>query len=208
MMSLRRLVSQNRNRHVDKELRVDLDLTYITPNLIAMGYPARNMEGLYRNHINDVIRFFEARHRDRYYLFNLCSERSYSPTPFNNRVARYPFDDHQAPPFSLIPLLCREIQGWLSKDELNVAVIHCKAGKGRTGLMVCCYLLFSGQCKTAEEAMQLYGSLRTSDGKVRPYECSTWFLILTRGLRYQVRYDIYSILKLSFREVFLTRCCK
>lgn len=50
------------------------------------------------------------------------------------------------------------------KSQQRVAVIHCKAGKGRTGLVICCYLLFSGISSSAEEAMDLYGVKRTVDG--------------------------------------------
>ena len=48
----------------------------------------------------------------------------------------------------------------------GVCAVHCKAGKGRTGLLISAYLLFMGACKTPKEAMQFYARRRTFDGKV------------------------------------------
>ena len=59
-----------------------------------------------------------------------------------------------------------DITLFLIKNPDSVAAIHCKAGKGRTGVMICCYLIFSGLCKTAEEALDYYAKRRTSNKKV------------------------------------------
>lgn len=95
-------------------------------------------------------------------MYNLCSERDYEDEVFEGRVGRYPFDDHNAPLFDLIMAFCQDVHAWLTANENNVAVIHCKAGKGRTGVMICSYLCYSGKY-TAEESLKFYGQRRTYD---------------------------------------------
>lgn len=48
-------------------------------------------------------------------------------------VSQFPFDDHNCPSFEDLPFFCKDVADFLSEHEKNVACIHCKAGKGRTG---------------------------------------------------------------------------
>ena len=54
---------------------------------------------------------------------------------------------------------------FLKQDPKNVVALHCKAGKGRTGTAICCYMLHTGVAQSASEACDLFGKMRTMDGK-------------------------------------------
>ncbi|CAM6088650.1 unnamed protein product [Calypogeia fissa] len=137
----------------------DLDLSYITSRLLAMSFPAQNMEAIIRNPMWQVQRALDSRHGTNYKVYNLCQEAVYDAESFHGRVEVIPFDDNHVPPLHLIRIFCESVQQWLDEDPANVVVIHCRAGKGRTGLMVCAYLVYKGM--GTEEALQLYASQRT-----------------------------------------------
>jgi phosphatidylinositol-3,4,5-trisphosphate 3-phosphatase/dual-specificity protein phosphatase PTEN len=158
---MKSLVSQDKTRFCYDGF--DLDLTYITPRIIAMGYPSKNIEGIYRNNMEDVKNFFITRHPDHYKVYNLCEERKYKDCFY--RQESFPFKDHEAPPLNLIKPFCEDAKKFLDEDEKNVVAIHCLAGKGRTGTFICCLLLYLNFFETAEECLLYYGLLRVGTVK-------------------------------------------
>ena len=99
--------------------------------------------------------------------YNLCSERKYQVgmDEYFEECMNYGFDDHNPPPLELIRPFCEDMHEWLSQNDKNVAAVHCKAGKGRTGVMVSAYLIHSGICADAEKALQYFGDMRTYNAK-------------------------------------------
>ena len=95
-----------------------------------------------------------------------CSESDYNFAYFQNMVEVIPFDDHTPPKFLQIPELCAKADSWLKESLKNVIIVHCKAGKGRTGTMVSCYLMHSKKCQTPFEAMRFFEKQRTKDLRV------------------------------------------
>lgn len=163
LRGVRGLVSKKKRRFQEEDF--DLDLTYITPNVIAMGFPSQGTEGMYRNPMPEVQRFFRKYHNGHVKVYNLCSERDYSDEDFGGPVGRFPFDDHNPCPLDLIAKFCADVDAWLAHDPENVIAVHCKAGKGRTGLMISAYLLHSGAAKSASAALNEFGKMRTSNGQ-------------------------------------------
>jgi hypothetical protein len=112
--SLRKAVSKKKLRY--QEGGYDLDLTYITGSIIAMGFPSEGSEGMIRNPLEEVVKFLDARHGPHYRVYNLCSERSYESRKFHNRVGLYGFDDHDVPTTELIVRFCFDLGSWLSSS--------------------------------------------------------------------------------------------
>ncbi|GAB5359550.1 hypothetical protein AAMO2058_000553500 [Amorphochlora amoebiformis] len=160
----RKLVRGKKN-FVITDTGIELDFTYVTDRIVAMGFPSERLEGLYRNPYSEVYRHLETKHRGHYKVYNLCSERSYAASKFHNRVSCYPFDDHNAPPLNLLVDICEDIQGHLTENKDNIVAVHCKAGKGRTGTIIAAYLVFAGATDSAVDALTFFGYQRTKNSQ-------------------------------------------
>uniref|UniRef100_A0A2K6PSK1 Phosphatidylinositol-3,4,5-trisphosphate 3-phosphatase n=1 Tax=Rhinopithecus roxellana TaxID=61622 RepID=A0A2K6PSK1_RHIRO len=156
---MRRLVSENKRRYTRDGF--DLDLTYVTERIIAMSFPSSGRQSFYRNPIEEVVRFLDKKHPNHYRVYNLCSERAYDPKYFHNRVGRIMIDDHNVPTLHEMVVFTKEVNEWMAQDPENIVAIHCKGGKGRTGTMICAFLIASEIFLTAEESLYYFGERRT-----------------------------------------------
>ncbi|KAJ4162879.1 Telomerase protein component 1 [Fusarium falciforme] len=108
------------------------------------------------------------------------------------RVRHYPWPDHHPPPFRLMPMILASMRNWMHGGDLEggrvtedgrpvssgkgtddaarreekrksrVVVVHCKAGKGRSGTVSCSYLI-------AEEGWKPEDALaRFTERRMRP----------------------------------------
>ncbi|KAM4701240.1 phosphatidylinositol 3,4,5-trisphosphate 3-phosphatase TPTE2-like isoform 2-T2 [Discoglossus pictus] len=155
----RRMVSENKRRY--QKDGFDLDLTYITDRIIAMSFPSSGKQSFYRNPIEEVARFLDLKHKDHYKVYNLCSEKGYDPKYFHYRVERVFIDDHNVPALVDMLTFTASVRAWMAEDPKNVIAIHCKGGKGRTGTMVCTWLVDSDQFESAKESLDYFGERRT-----------------------------------------------
>ena len=171
MSCFRHCVSGNHIRYIDDEY--DLDLSFITDKLVASGCPAFGKEQLYRNPHRKMERFCNSHFGDNYYVFNLCSEKERQYTDlFGNRVFNFPHPDHYAAPLELLFQCVLKAVELLLSPARPTLIIHCKAGKGRSGTIICCILLYLGYLQhveiTPNEALALFAQKR---GEAIKYPC-------------------------------------
>lgn len=156
----RQMVSQNKRRY--QMDGYDLDLTYVTQRIIATSFPSTGMLALYRNPIEKVAAFLNDKHKGKYRMYNLCSERTYETHHFQGcTVERYLIDDHNVPTLEDMVRFTKSVKEWLSADKENVIVVHCKGGKGRTGTMICVWLVEAGIFSSASQSLDYFGNRRT-----------------------------------------------
>lgn len=152
------MVSQKKIRF--KNENFNLDLSYITPRIIAMAYPASGMESLYRNKMHDVKEFLDTRHPGKYYVIN-TSSRKYDYSNFHNRVIDIDWPNHHPCRFYYFSKLVLETAKLLlDTDPETVIVVHCLGGKGRTGSLIGCLLSLSGVIPRILDANAFYKEKR------------------------------------------------
>mmetsp|Transcript_6560 Transcript_6560/g.15079 ORF Transcript_6560/g.15079 Transcript_6560/m.15079 type:complete len:521 (-) Transcript_6560:300-1862(-) len=155
---VRRRVSGSRHRFTENGF--DLDLAYVTSRLIAMGFPGRGYGACFRNPQSEVKRFLNEAHGKKFRIYNLCAEKYFRDNGFPEESVSFPSADHCPPDFANMFEFCKDVEAWLQADEENVAVVHCKAGKGRSGTMICALLLYAEAVTSARDALRWFGRIR------------------------------------------------
>ncbi|KAK3391279.1 phosphoinositide 3-phosphate phosphatase [Podospora didyma] len=182
---LRQIVAGPRAKHQE----TGLDLCYVTSQIIATSGPSQTYpQRAYRNPLDRLVTFLDEKHGDGWAIWEFRAEGTgYPDEAVYNRIRHYPWPDHHPPPFRLVPMIMAGMRNWLAGGELEggkvtageghemkklsaeeqkkinrVVVVHCKAGKGRSGSMACSYLI--SECGwTPEDALA-----RFTERRMRP----------------------------------------
>ena len=105
-------------------------------------YPQR----AYRNPTDALVKFLDYKHKTEWAVWEFRAEGTgYPDSEVHGRIRHYPWPDHHPPPFAIIPNIMASMRNWLKDREAvklkRVVVVHCKAGKGRSGTIACSYLI-------------------------------------------------------------------
>ncbi len=164
---LRQIVAGPRSRHPE----AGLDLCYVTPFIIATSGPSGTYpQRAYRNPLDQLVKFLDYKHGEEWKIWEFRAEGTgYPDSEVYGRIRHYPWPDHHPPPFRLVGLIVAGMRNWLLEGEGKkgekdrVVVVHCKAGKGRSGTMACSYLISECGWKP-EEALARFTERRMRPG--------------------------------------------
>ena len=126
-------------------------------------YPQR----AYRNPTDALVRFLDYKHDTDWAIWEFRAEGTgYPDSEVYGRIWHYPWPDHHPPPFALVPNILASMRDWLKGPDTKpgrVVVVHCKAGKGRSGTAACSYLI-SEEGWTVEDALFRFTTRRMRSG--------------------------------------------
>ncbi|EXJ64521.1 hypothetical protein A1O7_00857 [Cladophialophora yegresii CBS 114405] len=169
---LRQIVAGPRARHPE----AGLDLCYVTDDIVVTSGPSSVWpKKAYRNPLDQLVGFLDRKHGEDWSIFEFRAEGTgYPDSEVYNRVHHFPWPDHHPPPFAIIPNLMASMRNWIQRvdekagedggdNQRRVAVVHCKAGKGRSGTAACSYLISEEGWKK-EDALQRFTTRRMRPG--------------------------------------------
>eukprot|EP00903_Cladosiphon_okamuranus_P019148 g17614.t2 len=176
------VVATNKTRFMEDGF--DLDIAYVTKRIIVHGVPNVSADPLYEDPRTEVRRLLDKYHFDRYKVYNFASELAQMTPPTQRvdaRVERYPFTDDTCPPLESVVDFCENAKAWLDAHEDNVVSLHCKAGKGRAGIMAACLMVRMGE--TAATAVESFDATQGADIRRTGMNHRAWVFLYERLIR-------------------------
>lgn len=201
---LRALVASPKKLHHDADLGLVLDLAYVTPQLILCSGPVSSYyKSFYRYPLSDLVRFLDHYHGKEgagWHIWNFRGEGpGYEDTEVAGRVSHFPFPDHQPPSLDILIQAVAEMKAFLDESPKHVAVLHCKAGKGRAGTMCCAYMMADSEILTLKEAIDILTQKRMREFagdsvsiKSQKRYLEYWHRYLRGSLLEKRRFDAYN----------------
>ncbi|KAL8961064.1 MAG: hypothetical protein Q9193_002325 [Seirophora villosa] len=161
---LRQIVASPRQKHPE----AGLDLCYVADNIIATSGPSSTFpQRAYRNPTDALVKFLDYKHGNNWAIWEFRAEGTgYPDSEVYGRIRHYPWPDHHPPPFALVPNIMASMRDWLKGPDSKVGrvvVVHCKAGKGRSGTAACSYLI-SEEGWVVEDALLRFTTRRMRSG--------------------------------------------
>eukprot|EP00928_Gymnodinium_smaydae_P037791 TRINITY_DN26189_c0_g1_i3.p1 TRINITY_DN26189_c0_g1~~TRINITY_DN26189_c0_g1_i3.p1 ORF type:complete len:1324 (+),score=243.08 TRINITY_DN26189_c0_g1_i3:62-4033(+) len=143
----------------------DLDLAYISDQIIAMSTPAVGENAWMHNSVESVACFLNERHPGKYLVVNLANEIRYPTDVFFHRCLSFPMAQNSVPGLQDLHNLCRILDGYLRYDDDHRLAIHSKFAQGRCAIVIIGLLIYRGVYRSPASAIAYYEQSRVCSSK-------------------------------------------
>ena len=138
------------------------ETNYITEKILAMSSPYN----LTKEKFNLFLNFFKEVLKDNITIISLCEEevKIFNEKLFGDKIKYIliRFNEHETLSIISIHKTVKFIDNEINNNKKYV-IVHCHRGKGRTGLIIACYLLYKNIFKESEEALKYFNNKRCID---------------------------------------------
>ena len=116
---------------------------FILPRVVLIPFPSPEQCG-------PISSYFNTQVSTKYMVWNL-SEYPHPTQIFAGQSIDFIFVGYPNPPLSALFSIFNSIEKWLASDPNNFALLHCQATKGRSYMILACYLAWIQEIDTVME---------------------------------------------------------
>jgi len=140
-------------KKISNETRVfqewQLGLYRVSNRILCIRFPSST--GYALKPIDSLARWLDGNFKGRYMVWNL-SQKPYDYKKFGNQVVEIRPSSSGALSVQMLFGFVKSIHSWLLMDDTNVSVIHCQDGGGTSMCALACYLLWSKDFSSLNQA--------------------------------------------------------
>ena len=131
--------------------------------IIWMDYPSPER-------VDHLAGELQRKHAEHFMVWNVAGAgAAYDAGAFGGRVVQLRFGGYLCPPLRMLVEACASIDAWLRADAANVVAVHCRTGRGRSAVLLCCLLAWRaarGARHSPLDCLSVLAQLRGEDENV------------------------------------------
>ncbi|KAK6043828.1 hypothetical protein COOONC_18667 [Cooperia oncophora] len=121
-----------------------LTLQYVTARVIVLASPDEGTEKAYVSSLKNAALALKTKHFEHYKVWNVSRPRHDLSRCLAAENNGWP--ERLAPPLDRLCSLCKEFEQWLSLNNNNVIVIHCKGNTSRAAMVLSAFMHYNAIC--------------------------------------------------------------
>ncbi|KJH42843.1 hypothetical protein DICVIV_11158 [Dictyocaulus viviparus] len=121
-----------------------LTLQYVTSRVIVLCSPENGTDRAYVESLKNIALTLKTKHFDHYKVWNVSRPRHDLTRCLAVENSGWPA--RLAPPLDRLCSICKQFEQWLSINNQNVIVIHCKGHRSRAAMVLAAFMHYNAIC--------------------------------------------------------------